>query len=54
MKRRPVPKKRKNGRPEPNAGRNVRDISDKKSKKYGAIFATLEEETEEIGEEPEF
>jgi hypothetical protein len=56
LKRRPVPKKKKNSRPEPDPKRKARDMFDKKTKKYGAVFAILEEEIEEIGEigeEPE-
>ena len=54
MKRRPVPKKKRNSRPELDPKRKARDILDKKTKKYGAVFAILEEETEEVTEEPEF
>jgi len=49
LKRRPIPRKKKNSRPEPDPKRKIRDMSDKKTKKYGAIFTMLEEETEEIG-----
>jgi hypothetical protein len=54
LKRRPVPnKKKRSGRPEPDPKRKARDVFDKKTKKYGAVFAILEEEMEEITEEPE-
>lgn len=53
MKRRPVPKKKRNSRPEPDPRRKARDTFDKKTKKYGTVFAILEEEMEEIIEEPE-
>jgi hypothetical protein len=52
LKRRPVPKKKRNGRPELDPKRRNRDILDKKTKKYGALFAILEEEMEETVEEP--
>jgi hypothetical protein len=53
LKRRPVPKKKKNSRPEPDPRRKAWDTFDKKTKKYGAVYAILEEETEETPEEPE-
>jgi hypothetical protein len=53
LKRRPVPKKKKNSRPEPDPKRTIRDLSDKKTKKYGAIFTILEEEIEEVEEAEE-
>lgn len=54
MKRRPVPKKKRSSRPEPDPKRKIRDTLDKKTKKYGAIFTMIEEEIEEVEEEPEF
>jgi hypothetical protein len=50
LKRRPLPRKKRGNRPEPDPKRKLRDLTDKKTKKYGPIFAILEEE--EI-EEPE-
>lgn len=46
MKRRPVPRKKKNSRPEPDPKHKQRDILDKKTKKYGAINIILEEEVD--------
>jgi hypothetical protein len=55
LKRRPVPKKKRNSRPEPDLKSKQRDLLDKKTKKYGAVYIILDEEedTEELVEEPE-
>lgn len=53
MKRRPVPKKKKNSRFEPESRQKQRDLLDKKTKKYGALNIILEEETEEFAEGPD-
>jgi hypothetical protein len=53
LKRRPIPKRKKNSRPEPDPKRKIRDLTDKKTKKYGPIFAILEEEIEEVEEAEE-
>jgi hypothetical protein len=54
LKRRPVPKKKKSSRLEPDSKSRQRDILDKKTKKYGAINIILEEEElEEFAEGPE-
>ena len=53
MKRRPVPRKKKNSRPEPNPAQKLRGMLDKRTKKYGAVNIILDEETEEFAEGPE-
>ena len=58
MKRRPVPRKKKNSRPEPDPKLRQKDVLDKKTKKYGAVNIILEEEIdveelEELEEETE-
>ena len=54
MKRRPMPKRKRNHRPEPDPRRKLLDDTDKKVKKYGAYNMVLEDETEELGEPDEF
>ncbi|MGD1047735.1 MAG: hypothetical protein ABR899_03145 [Candidatus Krumholzibacteriaceae bacterium] len=52
MKRRPVPKKKRSSRLEPDSKSKQRDILDKKTKKYGVNVILEEvEEVEEIEEE---
>jgi len=53
LKRRPLPRKKRGNRPEPDPKRKLRDLTDKKTKKYGPIFAILEEEEVEGGGELE-
>ncbi len=53
MKRRPLPRKKRGNRPEPDPKRKLRDVTDKKTKKYGPIFAILDEEETEGTEELE-
>ena len=53
MKRRPVPRKKKNNRPEPDPKSRERGMLDKKTKKYGVVNIILEEEIEEFAEGPE-
>ncbi len=57
MKRRPVPKKKKNSRPELDSRNRQRELLDRRTKKYGAVNITLDdtldEDVEEIEEEPE-
>jgi hypothetical protein len=53
LKRRPVPRKKKNSRLEPDTKQRQKDLLDKKTKKYGAINIILEEEIEEFAEGPE-
>ena len=55
MKRRPVPRKKRNLRPEPDPKNKQREIFDKKTKKYGALNVILEEviDVEDLEEEPE-
>jgi len=53
LKRRPVPKKKKNGRFEPDAKQRQKNLLDKKTKKYGALSVIIEEEIEEFAEGPE-
>jgi hypothetical protein len=52
LKRRPVPRKKKN-RFEPDSKTKQRGMLDKKTKKYGAVNIILEEDTEDFVEEPE-
>ena len=53
MKRRPLPRKKRGNHPEPDPKRKLRDLTDKKTKKYGPMFAILEEEEIEGVEELE-
>ena len=53
MKRRPVPRKKKNSRPEPDPKNKQRGMLEKKTKKYGVVNVILEEEIEEFSEGPE-
>jgi len=53
LKHRPVPKKKKNSRFEPDAKQKQRNLLDKKTKKYGALNVIIEEEIEEFAEGPE-
>ena len=53
MKRRPVPRKKKNSRPEPDPKNKQRGMLEKKTKKYGVVNVILEEEIEEFAEGPE-
>jgi len=53
LKRRPVPRKKKNNRPEPDPKHKQHEMLDKKTKKYGAVNIILEEEIEEFAEGPE-
>ena len=54
MKRRPVPKKRRNSRLEPDSKSKQQDILDKKTKKYGVNVILEEvEEIEEVEEAEE-
>ncbi len=53
MKRRPVPRKKKNSRPEPDPKSKQRGMLEKKTKKYGVVNVILEEEVEEFSEGPE-
>ncbi len=53
MKRRPVPRKKKNSRPEPDPKNKQRGMLEKKTKKYGVVNVILEEEVEEFPEAPE-
>lgn len=49
MKRRPMPKKKRNHRPEPAPRHKLPDGTDKKAKKYGAYNMILDEDMEELG-----
>jgi hypothetical protein len=53
LKRRPVPRKKKNNRLEPDRKNGQRGMLDKKTKKYGAVNIILEDDTEEFAEGPE-
>ena len=53
MKRRSIPRKKKNNRPEPDPKNKQREMLDKKTKKYGTVNIILEEEIEEFAEGPE-
>jgi hypothetical protein len=53
LKRRPVPRKKKNSRPEPDPKNKQRGMLEKKTKKYGVVNVILEEEIEEFAEGPE-
>jgi len=53
LKRRPVPRKKKNSRPEPDPKSKQRGMLEKKTKKYGVVNVILEEEVEEFSEGPE-
>jgi hypothetical protein len=53
LKRRPVPRKKKNSRFEPDSKNKQRGMLDKKTKKYGTVNIILEEDTEEFVEGPE-
>lgn len=53
MKRRPVPRKKKNSRPEPDPKNKQRGMLEKKTKKYGVVNVILEEEIEEFVEGPD-
>ncbi len=53
MKRRPVPRKKKNSRPEPDPKNKQRGMLEKKTKKYGVVNVILEEEVEEFVEGPD-
>jgi hypothetical protein len=53
LKRRSIPRKKKNNRPEPDPKNRERGMLDKKTKKYGAVNIILEEEIEEFAEGPE-
>jgi len=53
LKRRPVPKKKRSSRLEPDRKLKQRDTLDKKTKKYGTVNIILEEELEEFAEGPD-
>jgi hypothetical protein len=53
LKRRPVPRKKKNSRPEPDPKNKQRGMLEKKTKKYGVVNVILEEDIEEFVEGPE-
>jgi len=53
VKRRSIPRKKKNSRPEPDPKNRERGMLDKKTKKYGVVNIILEEEIEEFAEGPE-
>jgi hypothetical protein len=53
LKRRPVPRKKRNNRPEPDSKSKQRDILDKRTKKYGAVNIIFEDEQEDFAEGPE-
>jgi hypothetical protein len=53
LKRRPVPRKKKNSRPEPDPKNKQRGMLEKKTKKYGVVNVILEEEIEEFVEGPD-
>jgi len=54
LKRRPMPKKKRNHRPEPDTRRKLLDGTEKKTKKYGGYNMILEDEIGELGEPDEF